>query len=142
MPDQPIINDYLDLLRVPFGKAITRAQRAFEEELNAASRTGLGGNTIRRVLDRLQQEFETTVTAALATLMHVRETTSLDASELRGLTVQELENFVRQMKSTVQVERLRVKPGSPLGIVEYVGPPRTSRDVLQPLREHRALGAE
>jgi hypothetical protein len=46
-------------------------------------------------------------------LKQVRETTSLDASELRGLTVQELENFVRQMKSTVQVERLGVKPGSP-----------------------------
>jgi hypothetical protein len=113
MTGQPHVNDYLDALRVPLGKAIDRARRAFEEELNAASRTGLGGNTIRRVLDRLQQEFESSVSAALATLKRAKETTSLDVSELRGLTAQELETFARQLKSTVQTERLsRARPGS------------------------------
>ena len=113
MADQPTTNDFLHSLRVPLGKAAERARRAFEEELNAASRTGLGGNTIRRVLDRLQQEFELSVAAALATLKHVTEATKLEASELRGLTAQELENFVRQLKATVQIERLRVRSGSP-----------------------------
>jgi hypothetical protein len=113
MPDQPHINDYLDSLRVPLGKAVARAGRAFEEELNAASRTGFGGNTIRRVLDRLQQQFESSVSVALETLKRVKETTNLDVSELRGLTAQELENFARQLKSTVQIERLRVRPDSP-----------------------------
>lgn len=113
MADQPTINDFLDLLRVPLGKAVERALRGFEEELNAASRTGFGGNTIRRVLDRTQEEFESSVAAALTTLKRVRDATDLDASTLRGLTAQELENFLLQMKSIIQAERLRVRPGSP-----------------------------
>jgi hypothetical protein len=40
---EPTINGYLDSLRFPLGTAVERARRAFEEELNAGSRTGLGG---------------------------------------------------------------------------------------------------
>jgi hypothetical protein len=113
MPEEPHVNDYLDALRVPLGKAVERTRRAFEAELNASSRTGLGGNTIRRILDLLQEEFEASVAGALATLKSVKDSTNLDASTLRGLTAQELENFARQLKAIVPLARLRVLPDSP-----------------------------
>ncbi len=118
MPDEPTINDYLDLLRVPLGRAVERAHRAFEEELNASSQTGRGGNTIRRVLDRLQQEFETSVTAALASLKRVQETTALNRSDMRQLTAQELEIFARQMKATVQIARFGQVPAAARALIE------------------------
>jgi hypothetical protein len=65
MAEQPTINNYLDLLRDQFDRAVERARRAIEQELNAASRTGFGGNTIRRILDRLTEIFESSVAEAL-----------------------------------------------------------------------------
>ena len=70
------------------------------------------------MLDRLREEFETSVAAALATLQRVQDTTSLDVSDLRGLTAQELENFARQMKATVEVARFGSVPAPAAALIE------------------------
>jgi hypothetical protein len=60
----PTINDYVDSLRVPLGKAVDRALLVVEDRLRSAARTGQTGNAIRQVLDELRREFERSVATA------------------------------------------------------------------------------
>src|SRR5271154_6848951 len=103
---QPTIDDYLASLTAPLGRALDRAQRVVEQELNSASQVGYYGNTIRHALDRLGRELDTGILVALARLKRARKSASLDHSKLWQVTVQELENFARKMKSIVDVEGL------------------------------------
>ncbi len=98
------IDDYLALLRAPLGRTVERAQRVVPQELMSASQTDRYGSSIRWAMDRLQREFDTGVLFALARLKRARQRTSLDHSELWQTTVQELENFTRQMKLVVDHE--------------------------------------
>lgn len=103
---RPSKNDYLDSLRAALGRAINRAQHVIEHELILASQRGYYGNAIQRSVDSLQLEFDTGIIVALARLKRAKQGNSLDHSELWEATVQELETFMRQMKSVVDHEGL------------------------------------
>lgn len=74
------------------------------QELKLVSQMGRYGNRIQLVVDRLHREFDTGVIVALARLKRARQQARLDYSELWQATVQELENFTREMKSVVDHE--------------------------------------
>jgi len=98
------MNDYLDSLRAPLGRAVDRAQGVVTQELKLVSQMGRYGNRIQLVVDRLHREFDTGVLVALARLKRARQQAALDYSQLWQATVQELENFTREMKSLVDRE--------------------------------------
>jgi hypothetical protein len=113
MQTEPTINDYLDAIRVPLDKAVERTVRIFEDKARGAARSGQTGNAIQEILGEIQREFERSVSATLTTLMSVTESTKLDASDLRGLTAQELENFARRLKAIIRLERFgKVEPSA------------------------------
>jgi hypothetical protein len=98
------MNDYLDSLRAPLGRAVDRAQGVVTQELKLVSQMGRYGNRIQLVVDRLHREFDTGVLVALARLKRARQQATLDYSQLWQATVQELENFTREVKSLVDRE--------------------------------------
>ena len=98
------MNDYLDSLRAPLGRAVDRAQGVVTQELKLVSQMGRYGNRIQLVVDRLHREFDTGVLVALARLKRARQQATHNYSELWQATVQELENFTREMKSLVDRE--------------------------------------
>jgi hypothetical protein len=103
---QPGTNDYLESLRAALGRAIYRAQHVIERESILASQNGNYGNSIQRSVDSLQLQFDTGITVALKQLKRAKLRKSLYYSELWQVTVQELETFMRQMKSLVDHEGL------------------------------------
>lgn len=96
--------DYLASLRAPLGRTVDRAKRAVERELNTASQMGRYGNTIQRAVDKFSREFEAGILFGITRLKRARRQTNLDHAELWQATVQELENFKRQMISAMDVE--------------------------------------
>jgi hypothetical protein len=100
------INDYLELLRAPLGRAVDRTRRAVERELFVASQRGFYGDAIQRGMDVLRREFDMAILFVLARTKRARQRASLDHSELWLATKHELENFTRQMKSTADHEGL------------------------------------
>ena len=98
------MNDYLDSLRAPLGRAVDRAQGVVTQELKLVSQMGRYGNRIQLVVDRLHREFDTGVLVALARLKRARQQATLDYSQLWQATVQELESFTREVKSLVDRE--------------------------------------
>jgi hypothetical protein len=114
---QPSINDYLASIKAALGRAIDRAQRVIERELNLASQRGYYGNTIQRSVDSLQLEFHTGINVAIARLKRARKNNISDHSELWVMTVQELENFKQQMKSIALYDGLAAMRLSELALV-------------------------
>jgi hypothetical protein len=98
------MDNYLDSLRSPLGRAVERTQRVVTQQLNLASNRGYYGSAVERALDRLQREFDAGVLVALARFKRARQRTSLNHSDLWQATVREIETFTRQMKSVVDLE--------------------------------------
>jgi hypothetical protein len=114
---QPSTNDYLDSIKAALGRAVDRVQRVIEREMIAASQRGYYQNTIQRIVDSLQLEFNAGINVAIARLKRARKSNNLDYSELWVLTVQELENFKQQMKTIVYHEGLAAMTLSELTLV-------------------------
>jgi hypothetical protein len=109
---EPTINDFLDCIRTRLKREIDDAKGGMARIEHAASRAGLTGNTFVQIFDEVRNRYNDGIEFTLGELKRTIKRTTLDARELRQLTVQALMDFAIAAKSIVPVDRYRKLGGN------------------------------